>query len=71
MDGFGWLPFLLAGLAFFFLGLDAIQDSLPGLASRSIAPRSAAARAGRLPPRLLGRRFGRWRPAGVVSAQAA
>ena len=58
MDGFGWLPFLLAGLAFFFLGLDAIKDSLRGLASRSMRARAAAAVASPFRAALLGVTFG-------------
>ena len=58
MDGLGWLPFLLAGLAFFFLGLDAIKDSLRGLASRSMRARAAAAVASPFRAALLGVTFG-------------
>ena len=58
MDGFGWLPFLLAGLAFFFLGLDAIKDSLRGLASRSMRARAVAAVASPFRAALLGVTFG-------------
>ena len=58
MDSLGWLPFLLAGLAFFFLGLDAIKDSLRGLASRSMRVRAAAAVGSPFRAALLGVSFG-------------
>jgi phosphate:Na+ symporter len=58
MDGLGWLPFLLAGLAFFFLGLDSIKDALRGLASRSMRARAAAAVGSPFRAALLGVSFG-------------
>jgi phosphate:Na+ symporter len=58
MDQFDWLPFLLAGLAFFFLGLDSIKDSLRGLASRSMRARAAAAVGSPIRAALLGVSFG-------------
>jgi phosphate:Na+ symporter len=52
------LPIFLAGLAFFFMGLDAIKSSLQGLASRSMRRRAARATASPLRAGLLGIGFG-------------
>jgi phosphate:Na+ symporter len=52
------LPIFLAGLAFFFMGLDSIKSSLQGLASRSMRRRAARATASPLRAGLLGIGFG-------------
>ncbi|MCE2882365.1 MAG: Na/Pi symporter [Planctomycetaceae bacterium] len=52
------LPIFLAGLAFFFMGLDSIKSSLQGLASRSMRRRAARATASPLRAGLLGLGFG-------------
>ena len=52
------IPLLLAGLVFFFLGLDGIKASLKGLASRSMRRRAHAAVSSPLRAAILGVTFG-------------
>lgn len=52
------IPLLLAGLVFFFLGLDGIKASLKGLASRSMRRRANAAVSSPLRAAILGVTFG-------------
>ncbi|MEY2714326.1 MAG: hypothetical protein RIT24_669 [Planctomycetota bacterium] len=52
------LPLFLAGIVFFFLGLDRIKASLRGLGSRSVRRRATAAVASRFRAAVLGITFG-------------
>lgn len=52
------IPLFLAGLVFFFLGLDAIKTGLRGLANRSVRERARAVVASPLRAALIGMGFG-------------
>lgn len=52
------IPLFLAGLVFFFLGLDAIKTGLRGLASRSVRERARAVVASPIRAALIGMGFG-------------